>query len=96
VAGGGGGGRTGGTGGVSNGVIPGGFYGNATNPGDITTNPDGTVTVHPNIPYRPDGGFSGIGEVSDAFTKGGGSLGYTSPVVKTAAEHAAAYNTDDG
>jgi hypothetical protein len=86
---------TGGTGGTS--VIPGGFYGNATNPGDITTNPDGTVTVHPNIPYRPDGGFSGIGEVSDAFTKGGGSLGYTSPVVKTPAEHNAAYNkmTDD-
>ena len=83
----------GGTGGVSNGVIPGGFYGNATNPGDITTNKDGTVTVHPNIPYRPYGGFSGMGEVRDAYTKGGGSLGYTSPVVKTAAEHAAAYNT---
>jgi hypothetical protein len=78
-------------------VIPGGFYGNATNPGDITTNSDGTVTVHPNIPYRPPGGFSGIEEVSDAYTKGGGSLGYTSPVVKTPAEHAAAYNklTDD-
>jgi hypothetical protein len=78
-------------------VIPGGFYGNTTNPGDITTNPDGTVTVHPNIPYRPDGGFSGMGEVKDAYTKGGGSLGYTSPVVKTAAEHNAAYNklTDD-
>jgi hypothetical protein len=88
-------GGTGGTGGTS--VIPGGFYGNATNPGDITTNADGTVTVHPNIPYRPDGGFSGIGEVKDAFTKGGGSLGYTSPVVKTAAEHNALYNklTDD-
>jgi hypothetical protein len=86
---------TGGTGGTS--VIPGGFYGNATNPGDITTNPDGTVTVHPNIPYRPYGGFSGIEEVSDAYTKGGGSLGYTSPVVKTAAEHNALYNkqTDD-
>jgi len=86
---------TGGTGGTS--VIPGGFYGNATNPGDITTNPDGTVTVHPNIPYRPDGGFSGVGEVKDAYTKGGGSLGYTAPVPKTAAEHNALYNkqTDD-
>jgi len=72
----------GGTGGVSNGVIPGGFYGNATNPGDITTNPDGTVTVHPNIPYRPYGGFSGMGEVRDAYTKGGGSLGYTAPIPK--------------
>jgi len=79
------------------GVIPGGFYGNATNPGDITRNPDGTVTVTPNIPYRPVGGFSGMGEVRDAYTKGGGSLGYTSPVVKTPAEHEAAYNklTDD-
>jgi len=78
-------------------VIPGGFYGNATNPGDITTNKDGTVTVHPNIPYRPPGGFSGIGEVSDAYTKGGGSLGYTAKVPKTAAEHNAMYNklTDD-
>jgi hypothetical protein len=80
-------------------VIPGGFYGRAdgSTPGDITTNPDGTVTVTPNIPYRPDGGFSGMGEVKDAYTKGGGSLGYTSPVVKTPAEHEAAYNklTDD-
>jgi len=86
---------TGGTGGA--GVIPGGNYGNATNPGDITTNPDGTVTVHPNIPYRPPGGFSGIGEVKDAYTKGGGSLGYTASVPKTAAEHNAMYNklTDD-
>ena len=63
-------------------VIPGGFYGNATNPGDITTNKDGTVTVHPNIPYRPYGGFSGMGEVRDAYTKGGGSLGYTAPIPK--------------
>jgi len=78
-------------------VIPGGFYGNATNPGDITTNKDGTVTVHPNIPYRPDGGFSGMGEVRGAYTKGGGSLGYTAAVPKTAAEHNALYNkqTDD-
>lgn len=78
-------------------VVPSGFYGNATNPGDITANKDGTVTVHPNIPFRPYGGFSGMTEVRDAYTKGGGSLGYTSPVVKTAAEHNALYNrqTDD-
>jgi hypothetical protein len=91
VTGGTGTGGTGGTGGTS--VIPGGFYGNATNPGDITTNKDGTVTVHPNIPYRPYGGFSGIEEVSNAYTKGGGSLGYKAAVPKTPAEHAAAYNT---
>ena len=84
-------------------VIPTGYYGNdtgnvlTTTPGDITTNPDGTVTVHPNIPGRPDGGFTGMGQVRDAYTAGGGSLGYTAPVPKTAAEHNALYNklTDD-
>jgi hypothetical protein len=78
------------------GVIPGGFYGNATNPGDITTNPDGTVTVTPNIPYRPDGGFSGMGEVRDAYTKGGGSLGYVPYAPKTIEEFESKYNTLTG
>jgi hypothetical protein len=38
-----------------------------------------------------------MGDVRDMYTEGGGSLGYTSPVVKTPAEHEAAYNklTDD-
>jgi hypothetical protein len=54
-------------------------YGNATNPGDLTFNPDGTTTVTPNIPYRPAGGFPDIGSVKNAWTQGGGSLGYTSP-----------------
>jgi hypothetical protein len=84
-------------------VTPTGFYGNNTGdprtstPGDITRNPDGTVTVTPNIPGRPDGGFTGMGQVKDAYTAGGGSLGYTAPVPKTAAEHNAMYNklTDD-
>jgi hypothetical protein len=84
-------------------VTPTGFYGNNTGdprtstPGDITRNPDGTVTVTPNIPGRPDGGFTGMGQVRDAYTAGGGSLGYTAPVPKTAAEHNAMYNklTDD-
>ena len=66
-------------------------------PGDIITNPDGTRTVVPNIPGRPYGGFTGMEGVKSAYTAGGGSLGYTSPVVKTPAEHNAAYNklTDD-
>jgi hypothetical protein len=84
-------------------VVPTGFYGNNTGdprtstPGDITRNPDGTVTVTPNIPGRPDGGFTGTGQVRDTYTAGGGSLGYTAPVPKTAAEHDAMYNrlTDD-
>jgi hypothetical protein len=38
-----------------------------------------------------------MNEVRKSYTDGGGSLGYTSPVVKTPAEHEAAYNklTDD-
>jgi len=66
-------------------VVPSGYYGNDTGnpltrtPGDITRNPDGTSTVTPNIPGRPDGGFPGMGAVRDAYTAGGGSLGYTSP-----------------
>ena len=72
-------------------------YGNKNNPGDLTFNPDGTVTVQPNLPGRPYGGYSGITELTNAYTAGGGSTGYTSPVVKTAAEHDATYNkmTDD-
>ena len=66
---------------VTSSVVPGGTYGrpDGTTPGDVTTNPDGSVTIHPNIPYRPDGGFSGIGEVRDVWEAGGGSLGYLSP-----------------
>lgn len=72
-------------------------YGNVNNPGDLTFNPDGTVTVQPNLPGRPYGGYSGIAELTGAYTAGGGSTGYVSPVVKTAAEHDATYNkmTDD-
>ena len=75
------------------GVIPGGNYGRAdgSTPGDITRNPDGTVTVTPNIPYRPYGGFSGMDEVKGAYTRGGGSLGYTSPTFNTIEEFNAKY-----
>jgi len=71
-------------------------YGNATNPGDITKNADGTITVQPNIPGRPYGGFSGMDEVKGAYTRGGGSLGYTPYAPKTAAEHAVLYNNLTG
>jgi hypothetical protein len=67
-------------------------YGNINNPGDLTFNKDKSITVQPNIPGRPYGGFSGMDELKNAYTQGGGSLGYVSPVVKTAAEHEAAYN----
>ena len=54
-------------------------YGNINNPGDLTYNPNGTTTVTPNIPGRPYGGFPGMASVRDAYTAGGGSLGYKSP-----------------
>jgi hypothetical protein len=93
------------------GVTPTGYYGSGpatgvdyrgntvsiATPGDIIRNADGTSTVVPNIPGRPYGGFTGIEQLKSAYTAGGGSLGYTSPVVKTAAEHEASFNnmTDD-
>ena len=97
--------------GAGTGVVPGGTYGSGpatgvdyrgntvsiATPGDIITNPDGTRTVAANIPGRQPGGFTGIEELKSKYTAGGGSLGYTAPVFKTAAEHNAAYNklTDD-
>jgi len=60
--------------------------GNATNPGDITRNVDGSTTITPNIPYRPYGGFSGMDEVRGAYTRGGGSLGYIPDTPKTIEE----------
>ena len=71
-------------------------YGNATNPGDITRNVDGSTTVTPNIPYRPYGGFSGMGEVRNAYTQGGGSLGYIPDTPKTMEEFDEKYNTLTG
>lgn len=67
-------------------------YGNVNNPGDLTFNPDGTVTVTPNIPGRPYAGFSGIDEVTNAYTAGGGSLGYVPYAPKTIEEFESKYN----
>jgi len=50
-------------------------YGNQNNPGDVTFNADGSRTVQPNIPGRPYGGFSGMDELTKAYTAGGGHLG---------------------
>ena len=73
-------------------------YGNNTGnaltstPGDLTRNADGTITVQPNIPGRPEGGFPGMGAVKDAYTAGGGSLGYIPYAPKTIEEFDAKYN----
>ena len=63
-------------------ALPVGVSGN-TGPSQIgggaTVNPNGTITTSPRIPGIPVGGFTGIKGLRDAYTKGGGSLGYTSP-----------------
>jgi hypothetical protein len=71
-------------------------YGNVNNPGDLTFNNDGTITVQPNIPGRPYGGFSGMDEVKNAYTAGGGSLGYTPKAPKTMADFEQMYNQQTG
>ena len=87
---------------ASTSVTPAGFYGNDTGnaltrtPGDITTNKDGTVTVQPNIPGRPTGGFPGMAAVKDAYVEGGGSLGYIPYAPKTIEEFNTKYNTLTG
>ena len=50
-------------------------YGNVNNPGDVTFNADNSKTVQSNAPGRPNAGFSGVNEVTNAFTAGGGHLG---------------------
>jgi len=71
-------------------------YGNINNPGDLTYNPNGTTTVTPNVPGRPYGGFSGVGEVTNAYTAGGGSTGYTIPTYQNMDQFNAANNTLTG
>jgi len=71
-------------------------YGNVYNPGDLTFNADGSTTVQPNIPGRPYGGFVGIQQLKDAYTRGGGSLGYTARAPKTKAEFDQLYNRQTG
>jgi hypothetical protein len=71
-------------------------YGNATNPGDITRNADGSTTITPNIPGRPYGGFSGMEQVRNAYTDGGGSLGYEPKTPKTMDEFNQFYNKQTG
>lgn len=76
-------------------------YGPALPPGvsgaGITTvNPNGTITTRPNIPGIPEGGFTGMTDLRNAYTKGGGSLGYVPYAPKTMDEFNAKYNTLTG
>ena len=55
-------------------------------PGDIITNPNKSVSVVPNVPGRPYGGFTGAGAVTDAYTAGGGHTGPTNLYVPKSVE----------
>ena len=59
--------------------------------GGATVNPNGTITTSPRIPGIDVGGFKGSTGMRDAYTKGGGSLGYTSPTFKTIEDFNAKY-----
>jgi hypothetical protein len=60
--------------------------------GGATVNPNGTITTSPVIPGIPVGGFTGMEQVRDAYTAGGGSLGYIPYAPKTMAKFDAKYN----
>jgi DNA-directed RNA polymerase specialized sigma24 family protein len=73
-------------------TLPGGVSGG----GNTVVNPDGTITTAPNIPGRPEGGFTGMGQVRDVYTQGGGSLGYVNPAPKTMEEFEQRFNRQTG
>jgi len=64
--------------------------------GGATVNPNGTITTSPVIPGIPVGGFTGMTSLRDAYTKGGGSLGYIPKAPQTMAEFEKLYNTQTG
>ena len=64
--------------------------------GGTVVNPNGTITTSPVIPGIPIGGFTGMTQVKDAYTTGGGSLGYTPYVPKDMADFNALYNKQSG
>jgi hypothetical protein len=43
--------------------------------GITTINPNGTISTRPDIPGIPEGGFTGMTSLRNAYTEGGGSLG---------------------
>ena len=74
------------------GSLPGGVSG----AGITDINANGTITTRPNIPGIPEGGFTGAKSMRDAYTQGGGSLGYVSPAPRTMAEFEQMYNKQTG
>ena len=73
-------------------ALPVGVAGNQT----ATINPNGTISMNTGTPNMPVGGYTGMTSLRDAYTKGGGSLGYTPYTPKTIEEFNKKYtNTGD-
>ena len=68
--------------------VPGGVSGG----GNTVVNANGTITTAPDIPGRPEGGFTGTGQVKDVYTQGGGSTGYVSKAPTSMAEFNERFN----
>lgn len=74
----------------------GGSTGAGQEGGGTVVNPNGTITTSPRIPGIPVGGFTGMTQVRDVYTKGGGKLGYVPYAPKTIEEFNTKYkNTGD-
>jgi hypothetical protein len=77
---------------ASRAALPVGVSGNQT----ATINPNGTISMNTGTPNMPEGGYTGMTSLRDAYTKGGGSLGYTPYTPKTIEEFNKKYtNTGD-
>ena len=64
--------------------------------GGTVVNPNGTITESPRIPGIPVNGFTGMGNVVDTYTAGGGSTGYVPKAPTTMDEFNARYNKLSG
>ena len=64
--------------------------------GGAVVNPNGTITESPRIPGIPVNGFTGMGNVVDTYTAGGGSTGYVPKAPTTMDEFNARYNKLSG
>jgi hypothetical protein len=64
--------------------------------GGAVVNPNGTITTSPRIPGIPVGGFTGIENLRNVYTDGGGSLGYQPFVPKTVEEFQAKFGNTGG
>jgi hypothetical protein len=64
--------------------------------GGTVVNPNGTITESPRIPGIPVGGFTGMSNVVDTYTAGGGNTGYVPKAPTTMDEFNARYNKLSG